>query len=392
MPIYRPIVWLATAAILFSWPLPSTADDPILIASLFSFSGTAAVTNYHSVEAVRWAANEINANGGINGRRLQLLELDNTSTPIGSKLAAEKAAAANVAAIIGPAYSSHCIAAARVAQQYGIPLVTNAATDPEVTRVGDYIFRVCFSDIFQSRLLARFARQELGAATAITLVNANSNYSLELAREFRIHFEHMGGRLSQDLYYKDQQDTFDGLIRTVKETDPALIFIPGYVESALIAKRLSEAGITTTLLGADGWDLDGFRRLGGDTIRLGYFTTHWVKEIRNSRSRKFVSRYGAVQTLTSSSALAYDAVMLTADAIRRAGSAEHSAIRRALADTNGFEGITGRISLDTGGEPIKPAVIVKIVDGQYSYLRQTSHDNEWTGFAGRMDARNLRSQ
>jgi branched-chain amino acid transport system substrate-binding protein len=370
MPIYRPIVWLASTTMLFSWPFPSAADDPILIASLFSFSGTAAVTNYRSVEGVRWAINEINANGGIDGRRLQLLELDNTSTPIGSKLAAEKAAAANVAAIIGPAYSSHCIAAARVAQQYGIPLVTNAATDPDVTRVGDYIFRVCFSDIFQSRLLAHFARQELGAATAIILVNANSDYSLGLAREFRIHFERMGGRLSEDLYYQDRQDTFDELIRTVKKTDPALIFIPGYVESALIAKRLSEAGVTTTLLGADGWDLEGFRRLGGDTIRLGYFTTHWVKEIRNSQSREFVNRYGTVQTLTASSALAYDAVMLTADAIRRAGTAERSAIRRALADTNGFEGITGRISLDTGGDPLKPAVIMKIVNGQYSYLKQ----------------------
>ncbi len=372
MPIFRPIVWLATAGILFSSPFPAAANDPILIASLFSFSGTASVTNYPSIQAVRWAVNEINAKGGIEGRRMQLLELDNASTPIGSKLAAEKAAAANVAAIIGPAYSSHCIAAARVAQQYGIPLVTNIATDPAVTRVGDYIFRVCFSDIFQSRLLARFAHQELGAATAIILVNASSDYSLGLAREFRIYFDQFGGHLSKDLYYKDRQDTFDELIKSVKKADPALIFIPGYVESALIAKRLSEAGVTTTLLGADGWDIDAFRRLGGDTIRRGYFTTHWVKEMQNKQSREFVNRYDAMQTLTSSSALAYDAVMLTADAIHRAGSAERIAIRRAIADTTGFEGITGRITLDAGGDPIKPAVIIKIVNGQYSYLRQVA--------------------
>jgi branched-chain amino acid transport system substrate-binding protein len=370
MPRYRPILWFAAVGILFGSPFPSAASDPILIASLFSFSGTASATNYPSIQAVRWAVNEINSKGGINGRRLRLLELDNASTPIGSKLATEKAAAANAAAIIGPAYSSHCIAAARVAQQHGIPLVTNIATDPDVTRVGDFIFRVCFSDIFQSKLLARFARQELNAATAIILVNANSDYSLGLAREFRTHFGQMGGRLSDDLYYKDRQDTFDELIRTVKNADPALIFIPGYVESALIAKKLSENGVTTTLLGADGWDIDGFRRLGGDTIRLGYFTTHWVKDMRNKQSREFVNRYGEVQTLTSSSALAYDAVMLTADAIRRAGTADRSAIRRALADTKGFDGITGKISLDADGDPIKPAVIMKISNGQYTYLRQ----------------------
>ena len=366
----RRVTLLAAFWIFFSPIVLAAADDSIQIASIFSYTGTASVTNYSSIQAVRWAVSAINEKGGINGRRLQLLELDNTSTPIGSKLAAEKAVAANVTAIIGPAYSSHCIAAARVAQQNGIPLITNIATDPDVTRVGDYIFRVCFSDIFQSRLLARFAHQELRAGTAIILVNATSDYSLDLAKEFRIHFEQMGGRLSEDLYYKDRQDSFDGLVQGVQKSNPALIFIPGYLESALIAKKLSEAGVTTTLLGGDGWDIDGFKRLGGDAIRLGYFTTHWVKEMQNKQSLEFVNHYGAMQTLTSSSALAYDAVMLTADAIRRAGTAERRAVRRALADTTGYEGITGKITLDTAGDPIKPAVIIKISNGQYTYLRQ----------------------
>lgn len=370
MPFYSRIVFFTALWIFFCPTSPTTADDTISIASLFSFSGTASVTNYPSILAVRWAVNDINTKGGIKGRRIQLLELDNTSTPIGSKLAAEKAVAADVAAIIGPAYSSHCIAAARVAQHHGIPLVTNIATDPDVTRVGDFIFRVCFSDTFQSRLLARFARQELGVITAAVLVNANSDYSLGLAREFRRHFEHLGGILSEDLYYKDRQDTFDGLIRAVKKSNPALIFIPGYLESALIAKRLAEAGIPTTLLGADGWDIDGFKRLGGNTIRRGFFTTHWVIEMQSKQSREFVSRYDAMHTLTSSSALAYDAVMLVADAMRRAGSTEHVAIRQALAGTTGFEGVTGKITLDTNGDPIKPAVIMKIVNGKYTYLKQ----------------------
>lgn len=370
MPSFRSTIWFVLAAVSLCLPCPSGANDPIVIASLFSFSGTASTTNYPSIQAVRWAVNEINAKGGINGRQVELLELDNGSTPIGSKQAAERAVAADVTAIIGPAYSSHCIAAARVAQQYGIPLITNIATDPDVTRVGNFIFRVCFSDTFQSRLLARFARQDLGAETAIILVNANSDYSLGLAREFRIHFEQMGGHLAQDFYYKDRQENFGDLIQTVEKTDAALIFIPGYVESALIAKRLTLAGVTTTLLGADGWDIDGFRRLGGDAIRLGYFTTHWVKQMQNKRSEQFVKRYDAVQKLTSSCALAYDAVMLTADAIRRAGSSEHQAVRRALAATTGFKGITGTITLNADGDPIKPAVIMKIVNGHYSYLRQ----------------------
>lgn len=370
MPIFRSIIWFVCCVILFSLPGSTAANDAIKIASLFSFSGTASITNHSSIQAVRWAVQEINAKGGINGRRVRLLELDNASTPIGSKRAAEKAAASNVTVIIGPAYSSHCIAAARVAQQHGIPLITNIATDPDVTRVGDFIFRVCFSDNFQGRLLARFARRELGADTAVISVNANSDYSLDLAREFRIYFEKMGGHLARNLYYKDRQENFDDLIGAVKKINPELIFIPGYVESAVIAKQLSEASVTTTLLGGDGWDIDGFRRLGGNSIRLGYFTTHWVRQMQNKQSREFVKRYEDAQRLTSSAALAHDAVMLAADAIRRAGTLEHHAVRQALAATSGFEGITGNITLDINGDPIKPAVIMKIANGNYSFLRQ----------------------
>ncbi len=372
MSLIRQAVYLAMVWVLLCCVSSATCSDTIPIASIFSFSGTAARTNRPSILSTRWAIEEINASGGIDGRQLALLEFDNASTPIGSKVAAEKAVAAGAVAIIGPAYSSHCIAAARVAQHHGTPLITNVATDPDVTRVGDFIFRVCFSDTFQSRLLARFARQELGLSTAVIVVNANSTYSLGLAREFRIHFDRLGGSLAADLYYKNREASFDEQVNLVKAANPSLVFIPGYLESALIARKLAEAGVTATLLGADGWDLEAFKEMGGETIRLGYYTTHWVKENQVGRSREFVSRYDAIQPLNASSALAYDAVMLLADALRRAKSTERGDIRQALAETTHFEGITGKIALDVNGDPIKPAVIMKITNGEYSYLKQVN--------------------
>jgi branched-chain amino acid transport system substrate-binding protein len=372
MSILRQVFLLPALCLLLSWTPPAAAKGPVQIAAIFAMSGTAAVTNHPSIQAVRWAVHEINASGGINGRPVDLLEIDNTSTPIGSKIAAEKAVAAGVAAIIGPAYSSHCIAAARVAQRYGIPLITNVATDPDVTRVGDFIFRVCFSDTFQSKLLARFARRELGLSTAAILVNANSDYSLGLAREFRLHFKEMGGSLIDDLYYKDRQESFSEQIQAVQAAHPQLIFIPGYLESALIAKKLTRAGINATFLGGDGWDTEDFKSWGGDTIRTGYYTTHWSEELQNEKSREFVKRYGDLLPISSSCALAYDAVMLLADACRRAGSIEHDAIRRALASTTDFEGVTGKITLNDSGDPVKPAVIIKILNGQFSYLKQVA--------------------
>lgn len=370
MLLYRHFFLLSTLGIILSLPSLTTAAPPIVIASIYSFSGKASVTNAPSIQGVRWAVEALNHRGGINGRQVELLELDNASTPIGSKLAAEKAVAANAVSIIGPAYSSHASAAARVAQKHAIPMITNVATDPEVTRVGDFIFRVCFTDTFQGRILAQFARRELDLDKAVILVNANSDYSLSLSRAFSRYYKEMGGHQPKIFYYKDRQDTFDTLIKEVKQAGPDLIFIPGYLESALIVKELSEAGVEATMLGADGWDIDTFGKRGGNSIQSGFFTTHWVGEVQNLKSREFYRLHAGQQYTSASSVLAYDAVMLVADAIDRAGIAEPRAVRRALADTVRFEGITGRISLDAYGDPIKPAVIMQIVKGRTTYLKQ----------------------
>jgi len=152
------------------------AKDTIDIAAIYALTGEAVKGNALSVQGVRYAVDEINEQGGILGKRINLLFFDNLSSPLGSNAAAEEAARAGVTAIIGPQWSSHAIAAANVAQSKKIPMISDAATHPDVTKTGHYIFRVCFIDEFQGRVIARFARKDLNAFTAAIFTDVTSNY------------------------------------------------------------------------------------------------------------------------------------------------------------------------------------------------------------------------
>ncbi len=346
-----------------------SAEETIDIAAIFALTGAAAYDNEASLRGVHWAVDEINQHGGILGKKINLLLFDNLSSPIGSSVAAQKAAAADVAAIVGAAWSSHSLAVGKVAQGQGIPMVSNFSTNPEVTKIGDYIFRICFTDDFQGRVIAKFARRDLNAATAIIFTDVTSDYSIGLAWLFQKNFEQSGGDVLFELEYKYKQQTFDPQIQHVKHADADVIFLSGHDESALIAKQLQDAGISSIPLGGDGWESLTFFSKGGSDLKLGYHSTHWSEFMDTDRSQAFVEKYKQGGSLLAQTALGYDAVMVLANAIGRSGSTDRVKIREALANTRNFEGVTGTISFNEHGDPVKSAVIMKIVDGEPRYLK-----------------------
>ena len=349
---------------------PVRAEETIKIASIYAHTGVAVKSNEPSVMGVRLGVQEINSRGGLLGKKLELIEIDNMSTPIGSKVAAVKAVRANVTAIIGAAWSSHSIAIARVAQANKIPMISNISTNPDVTKIGDYIFRVCFTDSFQGRVMATFARKDLNAATAVIFVDMTSNYSKGLAEEFLKNFEKMGGTVLLQFHYRQKQENFRYSISRAKDLAPDVLFIPGYDESGLIIKEAVKAGLNAIPLGGDGWgDIESFFLIGWES-KEGYYSTHWMENIESDLSRNFVKKYGqADDHIHAAAPLGYDAVLVLADAIRRAGSTDRAKIRDALAKTSNFQGVTGIISFNTQGDPIKNAVIMKITDGRSYYLK-----------------------
>ncbi|MCP4100785.1 MAG: ABC transporter substrate-binding protein, partial [Lentisphaerae bacterium] len=305
----------------------------------------------------------------IIGKKIKLLVFDNLSTPIGSNIAAEKAAEAEVTAILGAAWSSHSIATARVAQSGQIPMISNTSTNPEVTKTGNYVFRVCFTDDFQGSVMARFAHSDLNAATAVVFTDLTSDYSIKLSEIFRKNFEQSGGKVVAEAVYKHKQKKFDRQIKIAKGANSDVLFITGHTESGLIVKHVQDAGISSVPLGGDGWDDPLLLSKGGSELKQGYYCTHWSESADSEISRSFVKKYKNTENFGVGTALAYDAVMVLADAITRAGSTDRDKIRDALAKTRSFKGVTGTISFDANGDPVKSAVIMEIRNGKPHYFK-----------------------
>jgi branched-chain amino acid transport system substrate-binding protein len=348
---------------------PVYGEEPIDIAAIYALTGAAAETNALTLRGVGYAVDEINKQGGILGRTINLLVFDNQSTPIGSTIAAKQAAEANVVAIVGSDWSSHSIAVAKVAQQVGIPMISSYSTNPEVTKIGNYIFRVCFTDDFQGKIIARFARQDLNATSAVIFIDVTSDYSLKLSEIFRKNFEQLGGQVLLELEYKLKQQQFAEEIKRGVKADADVIFIPGHDESGLIAKQAQDAGTSSIFLGGDGWSTPAFFRKGGTKLKQGYYSAHWSVYLDTEQSRAFAEKYNIQEDPNDNIALGYDAMMLLADALTRAKSTDRKKIRNAIANTRSFKAVTGIISFNENGDPVKSTVFMEIRNGKPHYLK-----------------------
>ena len=356
----------------FIFPAHSSSEtEKVKVAVIYGDVTYSASGTKYDLEGVRLAVEDLNQHGGLLGRQVELIEFDNHGTAIGSRLAASKAVEAGVTAVIGPHSSSHALAAAPVLQEAGIPMITTWATNPEVTLVGSYIFRVCFTDSFQGMIMADFALQDLNAQTAVVLTCTEEKYSLGLAKIFISRLRQKGGTILWEGDYLRESSDFRVLLEKVKELAPDVIFLPGYhSDSGYIIKQARNMGLTATFLGGDSWSINMYT-FGGDTIEGSYYSTHWDPTAPNQRSQEFVKRYEAKYPIDDINffGLAHDAVFLLADAVNRAKSLDPSMIRDALNATENFPGLTGDITIDENGDPLKPLVISRFENGASVYIK-----------------------
>ena len=345
--------------------LPAIAAEPINIAAIFAKTGIAVKPNAPHVQMVKFSVEEINNQGGLLGRPVKSIILDNKSSPIGSSMAARKAVQLGVPAVIGAAWSSHSLQIAPILQQAKIPMITGPSTNPKVTRIGNYIFRTCFIDSFQAQAMAQFAYTELGARTAIVLEIINEEYSLTLAELFSSSYQQYGGKVVLKGSYANDAVDFANLLKKVKTLHPDVVYVPGYArDSGLLIKQAASMGIQTTFLGGDGWAGSSIYDIGGKALEGNYYSTHWHHDVSFPQSihmkKMYYQKYKS-KIPNMNAPLSYDAVMLLADAINRAGTFDRARIRQALSETKGFQGATGTITFDEHGDPLnKPVVIIKL--------------------------------
>jgi branched-chain amino acid transport system substrate-binding protein len=352
----------------------ATESNEILIGEYGSLTGTTATFGLSTKNGVDLAIEQINAAGGVLGKQIRVIVEDDQGKPEEAQTVVTKLINSDkVVVVIGEVASSRTLAAAPVAQQAKIPMVTPSSTNPKVTQIGDYIFRTCFIDPFQGLVMAKFATITLKVKNVAILRDIKNDYSVGLADVFVENFQKLGGKIVADQSYSEGDTDFSAQLTAMKDTKPEAIFVPGYyTEVGLIARQARKLGISVPLLGGDGWDSPRLYEIGGEALNGSYFSNHTSVDDPAPAIQKFVSQYKAKygEIPDSLGANAYDTARIVVDAIKRAGSTDPAKLRDALAQVKDFPGIAGPISIDANRNALKPAVILKVNGGKLDFVER----------------------
>ncbi len=345
-------------------PGASNGGETIRVGVYGDLTGQTSSFGQSTKNGIELAVEEINAAGGVNGKKIQLIIEDDQGRPEQAKTVVSKLINQDkVHAVLGEVASTNSLAAAPVAQEAKIPMITPSSTNPKVTEVGDYISRVCFIDPFQGSVMAKFAANTLKAKTAAILGDVNSDYSKGLTQFFEEEFTKLGGRVLAKEAYTQTDPDFKGQLTKIRNLNPDVLYVPGYYgQVGIIAKQARELDMNMPLLGGDGWDSPELWKLGGAALKNAYISNHYSAENPAPEIQNFVKAYKAKFGVEPDSlaALAYDAAKVLADALKRAGGTDPTKLKDAINATKDFKGVTGSITLDSGRNAVKPAVVLEL--------------------------------
>jgi branched-chain amino acid transport system substrate-binding protein len=341
----------------------------ILIGEYGSLTGPQATFGTSTHNGIMMAMDEINAAGGINGRKIKVLTEDDQSKQEEAANAVTKLISQNsVVAVLGEVASSCSIAGGDVCQKSKIPMITPSSTNPQVTQKGDYVFRMCFTDDQQGHSLAEYVGKNLGVKSAALLTDVKSDYSQGLGHYFEERFTQLGGKIVARASYSNGDADFKAQLSSVKGSNPQILFVPGYyTDIGQIAIQARDLGITAPLVGGDGWESPKLIAIGGKALEGSFYSNHYFYGDPNPVVHDFVEKYKARyhETPDAMAALAYDAARVLADSIKRAGKTDPAALRDAIAGTKNFAGVTGTITLGPDRNPVgKKLIIEEIRNGQ----------------------------
>ena len=272
-----------------------------------------------------------------------------------------------VNALLGEVASGLSMVGGQIAQQYTVPMISPSSTNPQVTQIGDMVFRVCFLDDFQGRVMARFAREELKAQKAAILFDQGQPYSKGLADYAEKAFKELGGTIVTRQAYGSSDPDVSAQLSSIKQANPDVVFLPGYyTQAANIMRQARKLGINAAFVGGDGWDSDKLEEIGGDAVQGSYYSNHYSPEEETPEVKNFVTKYKAEFGATPDglAALGYDAANLLFAAVDRAPSTGGKDLAATIASTKDFVGVTGKITIDPKRDASKSAVVVKVDHGR----------------------------
>jgi len=347
----------------------SQSPPPVRIGAIYNISGAQAPLDAPSLSGARLAVDRINANGGLMGRRVELLERDGQTSKTDVERAAASLVASGCSAIVGLSDSDQVLAAAPIAARAGVPFVTSGATSPKLAeQVPNWLFLACFGDNAQAAAGAQYAAEHLGARTATVLYNPDLQYTRLLARYFERSFRAQGGTILASWPRRPGLDKLRAAYKSAAETaeeqrltaasgrlptSPAeadVLYVAVAPEAAPASVgQLRGMGARQPIMGGDSYDTPELIARAEQTGGKVYYTTHaGVGMSDASRAvQRFDTSYRSTYGLppqNAFAALGYDAIDLVATAIKRADSVKPSKVRDALMKTRHFPGVTGTLS------------------------------------------------
>jgi len=351
------------------------ADEVIKIGHYGSLTGSEATFGKSTDNGIRLAVEEVNAKGGVKvaGKtyKIELVSDDTEGSAAKAGTVVTKLITKDkVKAVLGEVASSISLQGAPVCQAYKIPMISPSSTNPDVTKKGNMIFRVCFIDPFQGFACAKFAKDDLKLSKAAILFDQAAAYSVGLKDEFAKSFKSMGGSIVSEQAYSKGATDFNAQLTRIRESNPDVIFMPVYYSDvAKIAVQARKLGMKMPLLGGDGWDSDELGKNAGEAIEGCFYSNHYAPDQPTEAIQTFVSKYqkqfsGVPDGLA---ALGYDAANILFDSMNRSKSLEGKDLRDAIAATKNFKAVTGTITLNDQRDAVKPVVIVERKGGKWAY-------------------------
>ncbi|MBR8701226.1 Leucine-, isoleucine-, valine-, threonine-, and alanine-binding protein [Fusobacterium sp. DD29] len=346
-------------------------EDVIKIGGLGPLTGPVAIYGVSATNGSKLAFEEINKNGGILGKPVEFILLDEKGDSTEAVTAYNKLVDDDIVALVGDITSKPSLAVAEIAADDNMPMVTPTGTQFNITEAGPNVFRVCFTDPYQGVILAKLAKEKLNAKTVAVIVNNSSDYSDGVAKSFIEEAGKLGLKVVAKEGYGEGDKDFRAQLTKIASTNPDVLLIPDYYEqAALITTQAREVGIKSQFIGPDGWDgvAKALDSSAYGAIEGSYFTNHYSLDDKSEKVQNFLKAYRAKygEDPSAFSALSYDAAYLVKNAIEKAGTTDKQAVIDAIKNSD-FNGVTGELKFDDKNNPIKAVTVLKIVNGKYTY-------------------------
>jgi len=380
----------------------SVGNDELVIGEYGSLTGNDATFGLSTKAGVEVALDELTAKkeGKIGGLKVRVVVEDDRGMAEEAATVVQKLINQDrVLAVVGEVASSRSLAAGPICQQAGVPMISPSSTNPEVTKKGDFIFRMCFLDDFQGWVMAKFVAEDLKLKKVAVLKDVKNDYSVGLANYFTQAFQSMGGTVVEETSYSAGDADFRAPLTSIKAKRPEAVIVPGYyTEAGQIARQARELGITVPLIGGDGWESEKLIEIGGEAMNGCFYSNHWALDAPDPKLQDFLKAYrdkfkGDPDAIGG---LAYDAAQVLFQSLEqlstqdpkafaglgssKAGTEERKAacrkLREIIAATAQYPGVTGTITLDANRDASKPAVVIEIKDGKKIFRTSIAPPNK----------------